>query len=132
MTPGDNYGIQNKDSVVAAPQAAGPFASAQQQVNGAADASAAAAVLAEAVETVREDLARLRVREPATVSADAAAEAEGGLQELAVMAKQPDTANRRALTRHVHTVSTAIGSASALATALATLEEAVRKLIGLS
>jgi hypothetical protein len=130
MTPPNNYGIQNNTSMVNAPQAAGPFASAQQQVNhvsGAADATGTG--LAEAVEKLGQELSWLRTHEPQTVSTDNANTAESSLHELAVIADQPTPASRHALRRHIRAISTALAETSALATALAALETAVHKLM---
>lgn len=132
----ENSGIQNFHSVVNGPQAAGPFATADQTVNQSTAAptgwpSPDAAALAEAAETLRGELARLRSEQPQAVSDVDAATAEIALRDVKDIAAQ-SAPNHPVLHRRIHTITEALSEASALTTTLAMLETAVRKLIGLT
>lgn len=132
-----NSGIQNYASVVNGPQAAGPRAHAEQTLAATAPAATGAApspdaaALADAVEALRAELARLRAQRPRSVSEADAATAEIALLDLKDIAVRP-APDRRVLRRRIRTVIDVLGEVSALTTSLTVLEAAVRKLIGLS
>lgn len=129
MGDGPNYGIQNNNSIVNGPQAAGPGAAAGQTVNQAVNASADAAELAAAVDALREELVRLRWARPPIVSELKAAQADLALLEAKDLAVGPNP-NHRALRDRVHVITAALSDTSALSTALATLVAAAGKLTG--
>jgi hypothetical protein len=133
----ENSGIQNFSSVVNGPQAAGPCAHADQTLEAPAQAATGgppspdAAALADAVEALRTELARLRAQRPRSVSDVDAATAEIALLDLKDIATRP-APDRRVLRRRIRIVIDALGEVSALTSSLTVLEAAVRKLIGLS
>lgn len=131
----NNSGIQNFSSTVNGPQAAGPFARADQLVDESTAMPAAwpspdAAALAEAVEALRAELASLRAQHPHVVSDVDAATAEIALRDVKDIAARQEP-NRHALHQRVRTIAAALRDATTLTTALAVLETTVRKLVGL-
>lgn len=129
MGDGANYGIQNNNSIVNGPQAAGPLAEAHQTVNHAANASADVAELTAAVDALREELARLRQVRPPVVPELNAAQAELAMLEAKDIVTKPRP-DHRALRERVHMITAALSDTSALSTALATLVAAAGKLTG--
>jgi hypothetical protein len=136
----ENNAIQNFSSMINGPQAVGPCAHAEQTVEVPAAAAATtgppapspdAAALAEAVDALRAELARLRAQRPRSVPDVDAATAEVALLDIKEIAAGP-APDRRVLRRRIRTVIDALGEVSALTTTLTVLEAAVRKLIGLS
>jgi Family of unknown function (DUF5955) len=127
----ENHGIVNVHSNVSGPQAAGPFASAEQTVNQPSGwPTPDAEALAEAVRNLRDALVRLRAEDPQALDEADAGSAELQLRGIAELATTP-APSHEVLKRRLGLIKGALGEASALTTALAVLETAVRKLIGI-
>jgi len=127
-----NSGIQNFNSAVNGPQAAGPNATATQNIGRTQPTepwpSPAAEALAAAVEALRSELTRLRGERPQSLSTGDAADAEEAMNQIVVMAAEPEP-DKRGIRRRIMIIVDALKQASALTTALTVLTAAAEKLI---